>query len=787
MKYYEMYDMFCFIRDELRPDETQEWQNYKNKMEKFFEELKPYFKPDSKNRYKAISDEEYQRLDKLFDEAAEASNDFTKSYKNIIEPLNKDLPPIKDVAINFNNEFLAKAYVEYKNIKPNPNFSLKDQMEDFRYVSVQMTNNDIKKLGANQSDRTQMNVKINGKEVKGVFTNKTFFEGKKELMPLFPRMAEKYPKYAKFFNGINKDEFYKDGIQTAKSLTLYDKDGKTLTGESATNAVISYIRSMKLTKEEQALAKDFVFEEDFYDAMVDFANELGKVSTPIVIGKDRVGMKEGDRIDMRNSAMSGVANLLGCSGLLANSRPLAIYDENGKKYDEGTFMEFARGKDYNNLDPVDEMRLMRPNDFETVEAKEAIADLQVLDFVCGNLDRHAGNMFYDVDPVTHKLKGVIGIDNDSSFTRMDIKMNKGYMRLPGVNNLKVINEHMANTITNLTEGQLKATLHGFGLNGDSIKAAWMRVEQLKEAIKNGEEYSQSKKIPTKEETEEMEKPFITIVKKNDWKKISLAEANGGANNYFATLGRVADGVTKPGSISLFTKMKKDAADNGLAVAMGKSQTKYLYTKAKDASPWFFASQRYKNILTKVKEYHEEEVIGTNMLSGNEKKWQKLGEMREAIDVYKNEKIRDGFIDENWNMKKKLSGKDLERILLVKSMDTYAKRMEKEKKVAEDMKAIFNKEKDKALKINEFAFQAREDQEQMVKEKQEKERLEQIAKQQEALIASEVSNNVSASVPIIEEDNNLIKKEEVEIHEPQKQAEAEVKEKKVVIQDIEKMM
>ncbi len=37
-----------------------------------------------------------------------------------------------------------------------------------------------------------------------------------------------------------------------------------------------------------------------------------------------------------------------------------------------------------------------------------IADIQVLDYICGNIDRHGGNLFYDVDPKTGKIMGVQG-------------------------------------------------------------------------------------------------------------------------------------------------------------------------------------------------------------------------------------------------------------------------------------------------------------------------------------------------------------------------------------------
>lgn len=780
MKYYEMYDMYRFIRDELSPAETDEWNNYKEAMEKFFAELKPYFTPDKQKNYMPISEEEYHRLDTLFDDAVKASNDFTKSYKNIIEPFNENLPPIKEVAINFNNEFLSKAYVEYKNINPNPNFSLKDQMDDFRYVSVKLTSNEIKKLGAAQSDRTQMKVNIGGNEVNGVFTKKTFFDGKKELMPIFPRMAEKYPKYAKFFNGIDKEAFYKEGIQAQQSGLLFDKDGIPLKGEKARDAVANYFRSMKLTNSEMQKAIDFMFESDFYDAVVDFAGQISAVNTPIVIGKNRIGMKEGDRIDMRNSAMSGVATLLGCSNLLAKSRPLAIYDEQGKKYDEGTFMEFVTGKDINNLAPADDFRLMTDDDFETPEVKEQIADLQVLDFICGNVDRHAGNMFYDVDPVTHKLKGVVGIDNDSSFTRAKIAYNKTFMRLPGVNNLKVINEDMAKTITDLTEGQLKATLHGYGLDEGSIKAAWIRTQQLKQAINNGKYYDETFYIPGKKDAHK--EPFITIIKKDDWKDLSLEQIHKEENNYFATIERLKKYPQRLESIGYHMTMKKEAAYAGLRCAMGKAQTKFLLSKAKDAAPWFFASARYKNILTKVKEYHEQKPEDPNNPLKNTKKWQKLSEMKEAINVYKNEKIRDGVIDENWNMKRDLTGRDLDRIKLVKDLETYVERIEKEKKSVEDIKKQYDEKKKYVDKINEFLMQPKEKQEKQIQLKLKEANKQEV--KEDVIVASEISKNDSISI-VKPEDNFLIKQEEVDINKIDK--EVEVEEKNIQKEDIEKSL
>ncbi len=48
--------------------------------------------------------------------------------------------------------------------------------------------------------------------------------------------------------------------------------------------------------------------------------------------------------------------------------------------------------------------------------QKGLSDLQVIDFINGETDRHAGNIF--IDPATGK---VTGIDNDLSFPQMDIR------------------------------------------------------------------------------------------------------------------------------------------------------------------------------------------------------------------------------------------------------------------------------------------------------------------------------------------------------------------------------
>ena len=762
MKYYEMRGVFEFVRDDLQPKDSPEWKQYCKDMETLFNELEPYFTPDQNKQYKAISKEEYERISEIFDDAAKSGAKFLKNFKGDQtkkeDEFGHPYPGVKETMKNLNDEFFSKGFVEFKSITPDPHFSLKDQMEDFRFTNVQISNNEIKRLGGNQSTRLQMTVNLDGQDVKGVFTDMTHFSGKKDVSEVFTRVSEKYPKFKDFFGSINVDEFYKQGGYHSCSYSqLLSPDGNMIPfPEGQRLSAGNYLDKMKLDEATLAKGKALLGEPGFYEALLDFGSQMDDVATPTAINRTVLGMKENDRIDMRNSAMSGVANLLNCKDLIAKSRPLNIYDESGKKFKEGTFMEFAKGKDINNLAPVDEMRLLDPKDFETTDVKKQLADLQVLDYICGNVDRHGGNILYDVDPVSNKVVGIVGIDNDSSFGKRIPDNNKYNIRLPGINNLRVITDDMAKHVSDLTEGQLKATLHGYGLGEAEIEAAWKRTQILQQAIEKGQTYHElGNKLP--EPDPNSTEPNITIIGEDkDWDKLSFKQLDGEVGNYYKTVQSISDLPKFAPGVDPFTHRRRNVAYVGLNNAMSSFQTGYLYDKAKAASPWFFTSTRYKNILSTLKDYHEAKMDGNNPLEGekNQTKFAKLGALKNAIETYKSEKIRDGFIDDKWNFKKGVTGKDLDRILLVKDMETYVSRIEKEKKAFEDINKVYKDKKFKNQETIDFLTKPAEKQAKLVEAKLKKQgvdlqaeraKLKEKEQEQEAIPEVVVSNNISHNV------------------------------------------
>ena len=719
MKLKEMEAVFKYICDDLQPKNIDEWVEYKNNMEKLFTELKPYYEPDENNNYKSITEADYDNISKIFDTVAKKSNTLMKAYANVeeknIDKYGRPAPGVVELVKNLNDEFFSKGYVEFKNIKPNPNIPLKDQLDNFRDLFVSLSNQDVKKLGGYQSSRLQMTVNLDGKEIKGVFTNKTFYNAKEDFESLFSGFAEKYPKYKDFYEALEPKMFFEDEVFRNSDIdNLLQGDGEIDDEDLKEEAIKSYLSKAGFDQVVRDKGALYAKEDDFYKSLLDFSAQLPMVSTNILYNKVGLDLNNLERVDVRNSAMSAVATLIKVPDLVAKSRNLAVYDEAGKKITDGTFMEFAKGKDLMNLAPVDEMRLMTDENYENYQIKKQLADLQILDYICGNIDRHAGNMLYDIDPATKSLKGIVGIDNDSSFGKNVPNPNKTTVRLPSINGMRVISEDMANRIQDLTEGELRSTLHGYGLSEKSIDAAWERTKQLQMAIENGEPYKKHNAIVG---VVSSYNPFITIMSDEDFKSVNLAYCAGNSENYFAQLIKVKDLFKKPNELDDRLQQRAFALNIGLRSAIGKGQTKVFVDKAKEAAPMWFASQRYKNFMAKLNDFHNTEIKGTNPFTEeNKPKFDKLDELKKAIEVYKSEKIRGGFIDDKWNLKKKVTGKDLDRILLVKDTEKYVNRIEKEKTLAQDAKTKYEDALDNVNKANEFFSKSKNEKIKLVEDK-----------------------------------------------------------------------
>ena len=239
---------------------------------------------------------------------------------------------------------------------------------------------------------------------------------------------------------------------------------------------------------------------------------FGENGTSIINNTIFARMHDGARLDNRNAAMSAVASLLGVSRLLAKSVPMKIINREGKEQ-EGTFMMEAVGVDPSNVRPEDS-GLGGSGSMKETDGRglRSIADLQVLDYICGNTDRHANNVTYQFDK-NGKFVGVQGFDNDCSFgTYVPKEGDKYTCHLTTVENMGVISSSMYEQISKITPEMLKFSLRGFDLSEEELDAACTRMKQVRDAAEKNLDYYREREQKIREgKTDEVEKPRSPVV------------------------------------------------------------------------------------------------------------------------------------------------------------------------------------------------------------------------------------------------------------------------------------
>lgn len=237
-------------------------------------------------------------------------------------------------------------------------------------------------------------------------------------------------------------------------------------------------------------------------ALYDLTNNVEKT----YLGLD---LSDGKSVNLtnRNVATSRVAELLGIGDVVAKSETVEMIEPGQKNGRIGNLMQAAKGtegKAYlnQNINEIKEHALS--SDITTARKKYGLANkvsgnfqrqmmnLQVLDYITGQQDRHAGNYFVQEDE-NGMLTGVTGIDNDYSFGqyRQNDKDNGvGHGRsLVNKNADKFVIPHMdanlAERIKNISKDQFVFLL-GDLLDNNSIDLAWGRLSNVQRLLKEKE-------------------------------------------------------------------------------------------------------------------------------------------------------------------------------------------------------------------------------------------------------------------------------------------------------------
>lgn len=242
----------------------------------------------------------------------------------------------------------------------------------------------------------------------------------------------------------------------------------------------------------------------------------------------------GSSMTGRNVAMSRVANLLGISSIVARSSPIAV-ERDGVTI-QGVFMEKAQGLDYpkNTSDLPSTPFIDAAPDAFSGEGLKSLADLQILDYLCQNVDRHQNNMLYTFGE-DHKLKTVMGIDHDLSFGTKECPDDQSLQNGAALDELGVISESSANAVRRMTPEMLTNALRDTGLTSKEIKAACDRLEKLQARLSAPETFRAGEKA---------ELGKLKLVPDAEWKNVKRADLSLAkyGQNIFRIVGTVEDAI-----------------------------------------------------------------------------------------------------------------------------------------------------------------------------------------------------------------------------------------------------
>lgn len=223
--------------------------------------------------------------------------------------------------------------------------------------------------------------------------------------------------------------------------------------------------------------RELLTNPDIYEKSLTIMKKANMAAIPMAEGLG--DLKENDELSGRNVASSRVAELLGVGNLLAHSEKMTV--QMGDKEIEGCFMEFAEGVDIRNgkeeaLEQINQIRIENSPGF----TRDA-CNLEVLDYLCSQIDRHGGNMFLKLsEPQAdgkREILGLQGIDNDLAFsTREGIVLQQCKL-----DDLCFISENLAQNILATDRNKLQFVL-GDILNEAEIDAMDMRLTKMKDHI-----------------------------------------------------------------------------------------------------------------------------------------------------------------------------------------------------------------------------------------------------------------------------------------------------------------
>lgn len=463
---------------------------------------------------KTVVDFHYQLNDRgmmrpLF---ADARDQLSDQYLNLIKIANntitdKDAPADKVAAYTLLRSILEKDLSQLSAMQPDGVHSLAELVGEQNQV-VTISDSKLSTESGAFSSRVPVSIKQNGQEIQGFFTKADRLTEVQQVLESIGNVKQRKPELEGLINNLFNEKSISDKIWII-SIGNYLNSFEITQGDAA-ELLISAHREANYWNDDQMIAALGCLQ-----SIADPFDQKTMMRVQSYAGN--MGIEPGARVDSRNSAMSLVANMLGQPELLARSKPLTVV-HNGQPV-EGTFMELAKGSDPYNISKDNPILNCSIESYNNAQLLKSIADMQIVDFLCCNVDRHGGNLTYIVDnsnPDRPRVTGVQGIDNDMSFGVRRMSGDQSFFEgTTTFNDILVISRSMADKVLAMDAEKFIHSLRGQGLEDNACQAAAKRLEKLQKTIREGEKYFEGKEL------KDLKRGKLRIVSDNEWEKIGL--------------------------------------------------------------------------------------------------------------------------------------------------------------------------------------------------------------------------------------------------------------------------
>ncbi len=379
------------------------------------------------------------------------------------------------------------------------------------HVSVDMGDQSMGKAGASLSSRLRLGyVNEHGEIIRGFFTTNEYADPVKVFGSRFstamanPLYKDLQSLYAALENyvAVNTPEDLADGLfgcfdfRYLKKFNSYEEEKRF---DERVNAFsLSYPPGPKEKESVEKFAQlllnngadaELVNSSKDSAAFLSFCRDILAAAHSAYKNRNtavHMGQSAGGNVNKRNNAAYDYTAELGFSYLNCKSSSMSLTA--GGRTLHGSFMVNARGVEISRIHPQYKDIGLR----KIVIAGSGLKSMnrmRIMDYLTANLDRHAGNMFYQLDKSGTgdiRLVGVQGIDNDASFGCAEFRGKGINNRMSMLGDISIIDKEMADEILQKDYTLIESKLRLAGLSADEMEMSRERFDALKNKIQKGQ-------------------------------------------------------------------------------------------------------------------------------------------------------------------------------------------------------------------------------------------------------------------------------------------------------------